>query len=92
MDVKTCDGCKKPNLDELLLLVMEWRGPSLGATSLKLRPTDPLIGFRVAMSNAHVPLGPRSSILLCKSCAEKKMVELVADIFLGIDAQHSQTA
>ena len=82
MDVKACEGCKKLNLEEPLLGVAETRAIRPGAMSAQ--PTDPLIGFRVVVTNRPVPFEEYwlrlPVMMLCKTCAEKKVAELLADL------------
>ena len=82
MDVKACEICKKLNTEEPLLGVIETRAPRPGAMSAN--PTDPLISFRVVVTNRAVPFEEDwlrlHTMMLCKTCSEKRVDELLAEL------------
>jgi hypothetical protein len=82
MDVKACEICKKLNTEEPLLGVIETRAPRPGAMSAN--PTDPLISFRVVVTNRAVPFEEDwlrlHTMMLCKTCSEKRVGELLAEL------------
>jgi hypothetical protein len=82
MDVKACEICKQLNTEEPLLGVIETRAPRPGAMSAN--PTDPLISFRVVVTNRAVPFEEDwlriHTMMLCKTCSEKRVEELLAEL------------
>jgi hypothetical protein len=79
MDTKPCESCNKLNIDEPLLGVIETRAVRPGAMSAQ--PTDPLISFRVVVTNRPAPFEDDwlhlTIVILCKACTKKKVAELL---------------
>ena len=83
MDMNVCEGCKKLNIEEPMLGVVETRAVRPGAMSPQ--PTDPLLGFRVVVLDRPVRFEEDwlhlSVTMFCRICIQRKVAELLASMF-----------